>query len=1455
MQIIKKIKLKKQKTLNIDVELKSIQLHRFLAISIVMLFVFSTVSYALYDTGGQYHSSALQNPGFKSSVLNSSESSFFQVNQTLVLSNNSLVNGNYTPSNNSYEPFGVLYDKYNGNLYVSDSNKNQVTVINGTDNNVVTTIPVLGDRPEGLTLDTINHEIYVALEYSNDVAIINTTSESVQGNITGISTYPWALAFDPVNGYIYVAEEYYSTINVYNQTGVQEHGAIQLPYDSGTPIGPEGVTYDPANGNLYVDNTHFSNVSVINTTTNTVETSISVGKNPAGSFYDPSNQNIYVLGSSSNNVSVINGSTDKVTSSFKVGAGPQFGTYDPENNYLYISNFGSNNVTVVNPVNNSEVGSIDVGDRPYQISYDNLNNNIYLANDFSSTVSIIHSFPLVEFKETGLPAGGKWTVSIGTQTFSSTGDSISVYEPTGRYSYSVSGIGGYNVTNKSGTFSVNNSFVTINVGFAPQKYRVTFMETGLPSGTPWFINSTEFESSGPITAKYYNISLANTEYSYTASSENRSYLNPITETLIVDGYNQTVLVNFTKNAFTVRFIETGLPTGTAWVVDLNGINSTSRTGSITFTVPNGNYNYVIKSVSGYSPTKNGSGKITVNNQSQSLNVTWNQTFSLYFEESGLPSGSKWTVTVGEFTNTSSTGIIVIDEVNGTHKYVVSTTLTNYFPDSSSGNISINGKPENYTIVFYKEFSTVYNGSGIAITPNGSMAYVADTLGKALLKFNLQEGKLVGEINLTFKPLAIAITPNGSYAYVHSSELLNGSVVVINLNTGQVRTFETYSSLITSIAISPSGHYAYILGFSLSKDTYEINVINTSSETEVKNISLNLGLSVDYPGTMALSPNGSLAYVTLPNENLTRILNLSTGFSVGELKNENDPKYIAMDPNGSDILVTTGSDNVSEVNSSSGLIVKNFTGFNNPNGIALLSNGTYGYVLSRTDQSISRFIISEAYTVSFIEKGLPEGVEWYVNLSNGYFYKSTGSTISFTTSKNNYTYSIGISDLEYKPVHGYGNFIVNNSPLSLYVQFTSVNYTVTFKEAGLPSGTTWYVNLTNGMDSGTVAVTSFSFSLSNGSYSYKVSTSDKIYSPSPSSGSFAINGASVSEPIAFSKVTYKATFTESNLPAGSTWYVNMTGHDSGAITNTSYSFSLINGSYSYNIATTDKIYQAPPGSFTVNGASVSEPVAFSKVYTVTFTETGLPSGITWYVNLSNGQRYTSTASTISFTESNGTYSYIVSTTDKIFSPSPSSGSFTVNGASVSKSIAFSKVTYTVTFTEFGLPSRVEWYVNGSGLSGSAPAPSNISFDLANGSYVFNVTNLSNYYTTTYSFTVNIAGNNVTETVDYYRWAFITGTISPINTTLTINGKAVSLSSTGAFNVSVANGSYHVVASLSGYETYYRNFTLSAGNMENLTITLNHISKQSAISTTEIYAIIGAVVAIAVILGAVVYKRRK
>ncbi len=97
------------------------------------------------------------------------------------------------------------------------------------------------------------------------------------------------------------------------------------------------------------------------------------------------------------------------------------------------------------------------------------------------------------------------------------------------------------------------------------------------------------------------------------------------------------------------------------------------------------------------------------------------------------------------------------------------------------------------------------------------------------------------------------------------------------------------------------------------------------------------------------------------------------------------------------------------------------------------------------------------------------------------------------------------------------------------------------------------------------------------------------------------------------------------------------------------------------------------------------------YAVTFAESGLPSGTTWYVNLSNGQKFSSASNTTSFSETNGTYSFAIGNVSG-YQISPLSGSIKVSGNNVTNNI-----TFTAKSTLYGLSNTEIYYIFGAVLA--------------------------------------------------------------------------------------------------------------------------------------------------------------
>ena len=354
-------------------------------------------------------------------------------------------------------------------------------------------------------------------------------------------------------------------------------------------------------------------------------------------------------------------------------------------------------------------------------------------------------------------------------------------------------------------------------------------------------------------------------------------------------------------------------------------------------------------------------------------------------------------------------------------------------------------------------------------------------------------------------------------------------------------------------------------------------------------------------------------------------------------------------------------------------------------------GEYTYIIATTDKNyepsptIGSFIVHYGgetvnikffpkYSITFKESGLPPGTEWFINLST-VVNSGTITNLSYTFSLENgtYSYTIATADRTYKPFKSSGTFTVNGTSLAVPINFTEVTYSVTFIESGLSPGPRWYVNLSNSQTFSSKTGT-ISFSESNGTYSYTIATSDKTYKPLAYSGSFTVNATSMTVPIIFSKITYQVIFVETNLPSGSTWYVNLSNKQFYSSTTDTISFYEPNGTYSYAIVTSDHTYKpsVSSGSFEVNGSSPEIiAVAFKEItYSVTFTESGLSSGTSWSVTL-NGTTLSSKTSTITFALPNGTYSYTIGNVSG-YNISKSSGSLTISGNNLTKSITFSQV---------------------------------------------------------------------------------------------------------------------------------------------------------------------------------------
>ena len=181
-------------------------------------------------------------------------------------------------------PVDVAYDPAIGYVYVTNYGSANVTVINGTSNRAVASISV-GVQPGGMTYDDATGDMFVANEfpavvhygpgtnYAN-VTVINGTTNQIVAEIP-VQANSLSTAYDPTNGNIYVGNDG-DNVTVIDGT---THAVLGTE-----PVGDQqsAVAYDPRNGYIYTANTATNNVTVIGAVPPLSEVSVSPASSVLG---------------------------------------------------------------------------------------------------------------------------------------------------------------------------------------------------------------------------------------------------------------------------------------------------------------------------------------------------------------------------------------------------------------------------------------------------------------------------------------------------------------------------------------------------------------------------------------------------------------------------------------------------------------------------------------------------------------------------------------------------------------------------------------------------------------------------------------------------------------------------------------------------------------------------------------------------------------------------------------------------------------------------------------------------------------------------------------------------------------------------------------------------------------------------------------------------------------------
>ncbi|MGC8584532.1 MAG: hypothetical protein ACP5L4_00175 [Thermoplasmata archaeon] len=864
------------------------------------------------------------------------------------------------------------------------------------------------------------------------------------------------------------------------------------------------------------------------------------------------------------------------------------------------------------------------------------------VNDTGKYISSNISYA-INFSERGLPEGYLWYVNVNGTVKNSTSSSIIFSFPNGTYNFTV-----YS-KNKDlypvpagGSFNVSGKNITIDILFKWNNYTINFTESGLPSKTEWYVNlngTTKYSTSN-----YIDFYLPNGTYDFNVNTSSIYSPSPPSGKISVNGSNQTVSITFTYNAYNVTFIEYGLPTNTLWGIYLGRGLYKTTTNSVTISLKNGTYTYFIYDSNKDYYTRIPNGIVTVSGTSQTIFVFFQPYYSkIYFNETGIPVNTTWYVNVNGTTYQTDRNSIMIEEMNGTYYFYISSSNKNYYPNPSKGIFNATGKTVTIKISFLPYYYTInFTAVGLPSGTTWGLIYnrTYQTTGNyIIMKFiNGTYNLSVFDNNSNFMPenRVMEINVNGS----------NENIQVYFMPVLYPVVFQEYGLPMDTLWYVNISGKTYITENSsvtiyLQNGSYYYTV---SSENKIY-------YTEQFYGNFTL--NGSIKIIKIYFQKYLLQVNftesglpswITWSISVDSIKYYSNTTYLVIYlTNGSYRYIPSSSDNIY---------------YANP-----------GYInVSGENMKINVLFYELNYTLIFYASSVPKYTYWGVNLSNGMRKITYLHEIVFNLTNGTYYYNIWIQNSSYAPTQSSGSVIILGKGENISISFRYLIFSVNFVENGLPSKYSWYINI--GGENLTTNSQNVSFKIMIGQYKYYYGTLDRKYS----CGEGFINvSKNITIFIKFVPEKYQVIFYESGLMAGTLWEIVLNGTTySSAYQN--IDLMLFNGTYIYSIKSVSGYIPLNTGGIIkVDGKPISVMIGFSvQMYLITITLSNVQFGTNWSVNVIgrefNGQSvnlvFYSDKPTMTFYLPNGSYTYYINLPNNYISTSYK-GSFIIYGGAVSE----------------------------------------------------------------------------------------------------------------------------------------------------------------------------------------------
>ncbi len=199
--------------------------------------------------------------------------------------------------------------------------------------------------------------------------------------------------------------------------------------------------------------------------------------------------------------------------------------------------------------------------------------------------------------------------------------------------------------------------------------------------------------------------------------------------------------------------------------------------------------------------------------------------------------------------------------------------------------------------------------GVAISPDGSVAYVTNFRDNTLSVLSTATNTVTDTITVGNGPLGVAVTPDGTKAYVVNG--FDNSVSVVKTATRKIEARIPVGPEPQAIALTPDGKQAYVTNFSGNS----VTVLDLSTNKPLHTVLVGKG-----PDGIAVSPNNTKVYVVNYNGDSVSILDRASNAVTDTIQVGFQPTKVAFSPDGAKAFVSNSASETVSVIDTSGLTV-------------------------------------------------------------------------------------------------------------------------------------------------------------------------------------------------------------------------------------------------------------------------------------------------------------------------------------------------------------------------------------------------------------------------------------------------------------------------------------------------------------------------------------------------------